>query len=212
MNPIFISFYSGDAYYENCSRVLYNKCKLLGIEIEIERSGGHREDWKNTLHKPSFIYDKLNLLKRDLIWIDVDTNISEYHDVFKKWDSDILFASHTGDLQGIKASPLCIKYNERSLRFLESLKNTCLEKIRTNDVDFDHDVLKYDIIPKFKGKLWVDIMKGEGFINEDFSDGKVISNGISRVRDKHFYTKDVLRKNIKRTKEFDSCVLKDFLV
>jgi ribosomal protein L24 len=38
MNPIFISFYSGDIYYENCSKVLYNKCKSLGIEIEIERS------------------------------------------------------------------------------------------------------------------------------------------------------------------------------
>jgi hypothetical protein len=210
MNPIFISFYSGDIYYENCSKVLYNKCKSLGIEIEIERSGGHREYWKNTLHKPFFIYDKLNLLKRDLIWIDVDTNISEYHGVFKKWDSDILFASHTGDLQGIKASPLCIKYNERSLRFLESLKNTCLEKIRTNDVDFDHDVLKYDILPKFKGKLWVDIMKGEGFINEDFSDGKIISNGISKVRDKGIYMREVIRKNGRRESDFISLTLNDF--
>jgi len=210
MNPIFISFYSGDIYYENCSKFLYNKCKSLGIEIEIERSGGYSEYWKNTLHKPSFIYDKINLLKRDLIWIDVDTNISEYHDVFKKWDSDILFASHTGDLQGIKASPLCIKYNERSLRFLESLKNTCLEKIRTNDVDFDHDVLKYDILPKFKGKLWVDIMKGEGFINEDFSDGKIISNGISKVRDKGIYMREVIRKNGRRESDFISLTLNDF--
>jgi len=212
MNPIFISFYSGDSYYEKCSNNLHFMCKSLGIEIEIEKSGGYREYWKNTLHKPSFIYDKLITLRRDLIWIDVDTEISQYHDVFKKWDSDILFASHTGDLQGIKASPLCIKYNERSLMFLESLKDICLEKIISNDIDFDHDVLKYVLLPRFRGKIWIDVMKDKDFTSNDFSDGKIISNGISRVRDKHVYTRDVLRKNIKRSNEFDSPTLKDFSI
>jgi hypothetical protein len=212
MKPIFISFYSGDSYYERCSQVLLSKCKSLGIEIDIKRSGGYAEYWKNTLYKPSFIYDKLNLLKKDLVWIDIDTDILEYHSEFKKWDSDILFASHTGDLQGIKASPICIKYNERSMEFLKYLKDLCLEKITKNEIDFDHDVLKYVALPKFKNKLWVDIMRGDGFRSDDFSNGKIINNGISRVRDKNIYVREVLRKNIKRTKEFDSCSLKDFLI
>jgi hypothetical protein len=55
-------------------------------------------------------------------------------------------------------------------------------------------------------------MRSDGFMNNDFSDGRVISNGISRVKNKHIYTKDVLEKNTRRNEEFDTCALKDFLI
>ena len=212
MNPLFISFYSGDSYYENCSRSLLNNCRNLGIEIEIEKSGGYREYWKNTLHKPSFIYDKLKSLKKDLVWIDVDTNILSYHECFKKWDCDILFSSHTGNIEGIKASPLCIKYNERTLDFMRDLKDLCDQKIRSNDIDLDHDVLKYEILPKFKGRICIDIMDDTKLKASDFSDGAIINNGISRVRDKSIYMSEVIRKNSKRNSDFQSLLLKDFIV
>jgi hypothetical protein len=212
MNPLFISFYSGDSYYENCSRSLLNNCKNLGIEIEIEKSGGYREYWKNTLHKPSFIYDKLKSLKRDLVWIDVDTNILSYHECFKKWDCDILFSSHTGDIEGIKASPLCIKYNDRTLDFIGNLKDLCDLKIKSNDIDLDHDVLKYEILPKFKGRIWIDVMNDKKLKASDFSDGVIINNGISRVKDKSIHMSEVIRKNSRRRSDFESLILKDFIL
>jgi len=210
MDPLFISFYSGDLYYENCAKSLSNKCRDLDIEIKIERIGGYREYWKNTLYKPSFIYDKLKELKRDLVWIDVDTNISVYHDCFKKWECDILFSSHTGDIKGIKASPLCIKYNDRSLSFFEHLKNVCEIKISSGDVDLDHDVLKYEILPRFRSKISIGIMSDEKLKSSDFSDGSVIINGISKVRDKAIYMREVIRKNARRESDFESLTLNDF--
>jgi hypothetical protein len=95
---------------------------------------------------------------------------------------------------------------------MRDLKDLCDQKIRSNDIDLDHDVLKYEILPKFKGRIWIDVMDDTKLKASDFSDGAIINNGISRVRDKSIYMSEVIRKNSKRNSDFQSLLLKDFIV
>ena len=74
----------------------------------------------------------------------------------------------------------------------------------------DHDVLKYEILPKFRSKISIDIMSDEKLKSSDFSDGSVIINGVSRVRDKAIYMREVIRKNARRESDFESLTLNDF--
>ena len=208
-NPIFISYYTGNGYYKNCSDDLISSCKNLGIEIVIENVSDSGNYWKNTLYKPSFILEKMNELKSDVIWIDVDTRIFSYSECFKKWGSDILFASHTGDLSGIKASPLGIKYNDKNIEFIKDWSILCRNKSENNDVDLDHDLLKYEILPKYVNSISIEIMN-DSMNPSDFTNGRVIDNGISRVSGKSNDMRTVINKNLTRSRLFDSLNINDF--
>ena len=210
MMPQFISFYTGDVYYKKKAEQLRDKCESLNIDIEISEVKNRGSYWKNTLYKPLFIYQKLMEKKRDLIWIDADTDIRVRHDSIFNWKADLYFASHTGELDGIKASPIGFKFNDNSIKFLEEWKKACEAKILSNEIDFDHDVLKYEIIPNFKGIISLEIMKGD-LEPKEFTDGSIINNGNSRVSGKFSETPFVLRKNTSRSDSFNSLKKEDFL-
>lgn len=211
-NPIFISYFTGDDYYDKCADILKNDLYKMGIPFNIEKVQDRGTYWKNTLYKPSFILENIKKYKRDLIWIDVDTKISIYHEKFKKWEKDILMCSHTGNLDGIKASPLGFKYNERSLDFLKYWENDCKTMIEKNDIDLDHDILKYETLCNFINRISIEIASGEGFKASDFTDGRIIKNGISRTTGKGHEMKKVINKNEDRKNRFDVLEIKDFIL
>jgi hypothetical protein len=161
------------------------------------------------LSKPSFILAKLKELQRDLIWIDADTELLAYNDCMKSWESDLVGASHTGDLQGIKASPLCIKYNERTLELFGVFSKVANERISSNYIDLDHDLLKFEILPQFVNKISVDLLQCSGQAI-DYTDGRFIRNGISRVMNKGPETRIVMNKNDTRNSTFMSLTLENF--
>lgn len=208
-NPTFISFYTDSSYYRDCSINLQKQIESLGgvlISEKIEDTGKY---WKNTLLKPGFILEKMISLKEDIIWIDADTSISLYPECMKKWESDIILASHTGTLEGIKASPIGLKYNENTLRFLESWDKVSKSMISNDDLDMDHDVMKYEILPQFQDIVSIDLMKcGYEFV--DFTNGRVIQNGISRSANKGNDVRIITEKNKKRQYKFISLNLSSF--
>jgi len=208
-NPIFISYHTGSPYYSSTAEKLVSKINFLGGRIKMEKLQDTGHYWKNTLIKPQFVLDKLKELKTDLIWIDADTDLIEYTECMKNWSTDIIAASHTGDLYGIKASPLGVKYNQRTLSFFESFSERCNNKIANNEIDLDHDVLKYEILPSFVGKLSIEILTCNGS-PVDYTDGKYIKNGISRGMNKGNETRLVMDKNERRNKEFNSLSLENF--
>jgi hypothetical protein len=209
--PIFISYHTGDSYYSSCAENLVSNIRSLGGEIIMEKVTDTGYYWKNTLKKPGFILSKMDELKRDLIWIDADTNIFGYTDCMKKWESDILFASHTGDIHGIKASPMGIKYSEKTLGFFKKFSDLCNHKIESNELDLDHDVLKYELLPDYKEKISLEILGCEG-VPSDYTDGKYIRNGISRGINKGREVHSVTLKNSTRDLKFRMLSLNDFTI
>jgi hypothetical protein len=207
--PLFVSYYTGNSYYDECSEKLIKYCEALGISIEIENVQDLGAYWKNTLQKPSYILRKIKEHQRDLIWIDIDTKIYQYNDCFKKWESDIIMASFTGTLQGIKASPIGIKYNERSINFLAEWEVICTSRIGNDDIDLDHDILKYEILPHLKNKLTIEIMN-DNLDPKNFTEGSIIENGTSIVPNKWKEMNKVISKNKFRIDNFLELAIEDF--
>lgn len=208
-NAIYISYYTGNQYYKSSSESLKKSCESLDLNIHIENVKDLGTYWKNTLYKPLYILEKIMEFNRDVVWIDVDTQIFSAPNDLKKWDSDILFASHTGEINGIKASPLGFKYNSKCLEFLKDWSDVCSSKIRGGEIDFDHDVLKYEIMPKYAGKISAQILgNGERYI--DYTDGSIIMNGISRIPDKDVQMRVVINKNSSRSLNFNKLNINDY--
>lgn len=147
--------------------------------------------------------------KSDIFWIDCDTHLKKDSDFFHQIQSDLSFASHTGTLEGIKASPIGFRYNDRVIEFLTLWSKKCEEHILNDDIDLDHDVLKYEILPQFKNKISVSIMGNIGE-SKRYTDGDIILNGISRTPDKDYQMRVVLDKNTTRTKIFNRLSIKDY--
>jgi hypothetical protein len=208
--PIFISYYTGDPYYEECSNNLKSSCDNLGINIEIEKLPDLNCYWKNTLQKPSYILRKFKEIESDIIWIDIDTKIYQYNECFKNWDSDILLASSDGKLRGIKASPIGIKYNERSLKFITEWEKMCSIRIDREEIDLDHDILKYEILPTMTGNLSLQIMS-DGIDPKNFTEGVIVESGISKIPDKWKAMQKVISKNKFRIDNFNSLSINDFI-
>lgn len=208
-HPPFISFHTGSPYFISCAERLVGQIRHLGGHIIMDTIPDKGYYWKNTLSKPSFILGKLRELQRDLIWIDADTEFLAYNDCMKSWESDLVGASHTGDLHGIKASPLCIKYNERTLELFRVFSQVSNERISSNNVDLDHDLLKFEILPQFVDKISVDLLQCSGQA-VDYTDGRFIRNGISRVMNKGPETRLVMTKNESRNTHFLSLTLENF--
>lgn len=208
-NPTFISYHTGSSYYSECAGRLVSQIESLGGNIIMEKLEDSGYYWKNTLMKPKFILNKLKELKKDVIWIDADTGLLGYTDCMKNWESDILAASHTGDLQGIKASPLGVKYSEINIELFSAFSEICVLKIASNDVDLDHDILKYEILPLYNERLSLDILTCNGS-PLDYTDGKYIKNGVSRMVNKGTETRITMTKNQNRSHFFNSLTIDNF--
>jgi hypothetical protein len=205
--PLFISFYCGDAYYTNAAEKLRANCAALGIPLLIEAVPDQGVYWRNTLAKPRFIQAKLAALRRDLIWIDADTKLLRDHAAFQTLQADLTMASHSGDLRGVKASPVGIASNERALAFIEAWAAACDRRAAAGEIDFDHDILKYEILPAFAGRVSLRLM-GDAATPREFTEGQTLVNGLSgRAR---AALPAVLARNNSRKHAFEQLTLAAF--
>jgi len=181
MKTKIISFYSdlnGDNYYSNSAFKLQKMCDLFNIDYAIEELQSKGSYMLNCLQKPLFIKNMMEKYKCPLIWMDCDTNLLEPFDAFDDISEDIGFASHTGDIQGIKASPIYFNNTSNFNLIIDTWIRACEEGLRTNGVELDHDALKHVVLPQLKNNISVFIIEKN---YNDYCNGKYIQNGNSHV-------------------------------
>jgi hypothetical protein len=205
--PLFISFYCGDVYYARAADKLRENFVALGIPLLIEAVPDQGGYWRNTLAKPRFIREKLAQLRHDLIWIDADTRLLRDHAAFQLLESDLTMASHSGDLRGVKASPVGIAYNDRSLAFIDAWAAACDRRADEGEIDFDHDILKYEILPAFAGLVSLRLM-GDAAAPREFTEGQTLVNGLSG-RSRGALATVLARNNIRKA-AFERLTLAEF--
>lgn len=208
IRPCFISFYCGDSYYARCAAALQQQCAALGVPILVEAAPDLGCYWRNTLFKAIFIRDRLAAMQRDLIWIDADTTLHEDHVAFQSLSADLTLASHSGDLSGVKASPIGLAYTPRAQALVAAWAQACKARLDQNDVDLDHDLLKYEILPAFAGKLSLRLM-GDPARPRQFTEGTTLTNGLSGRSGGAM--QHVLQRNKQRSAAFAALRLEHFL-
>ena len=150
MNFKIISYYcdiDNSKYYERSYKRLKSKLDEYDYDydlVKVDSLGSYKE---NCRRKPKFILDKLLEYDTTIMWLDIDTILQKRMLDAENLpdDVDISFASTNGDLGGCKASPIIIKNNYKSKRFLEQWADNVNISREGNHECFDHEVLFHAI-------------------------------------------------------------------
>jgi len=205
MKTKIISFYAdieGKTYYSDCARELKQRLETFNLNyelIELESSGDYM---RNCLKKPGFMLSKLEEKNEPLLWMDIDTDFRSPFSNFDNCSHDIGFCSDTGDIEGIKATPIYLNYTQNSINFLKRWNEECLKALNEQRTELDHDIIKYILLPEFNGKIKIKVLS-ENYM--DFYNGKHIKSRLS----KNFSTKRIAHKKIREINKYRVNLKKD---
>jgi hypothetical protein len=165
-------------YYKNYALNLIDRCKKFGVAYNISERTSRGSYGANCLMKPEFVLEKLKESKAPLIWMDCDTDFKSSFSEFNNISEDIGMATHSGDLSGIKASPLFFNYTAGSFKIIREWVVHCRSSFLKGIPELDHDALKHYVLPHLRGNYSVFLLSQNW---NDFVHGKYIHNGNSRV-------------------------------
>lgn len=181
MLPTIYSYYAdfqGNNYYQKNATNLIGKCKKFGVTYNITERDSRGSYGANCLMKPEFILEKLKESNAPLIWMDCDTDFKFPFPDFNNVAEDIGMATHSGNLSGIKASPLYFNYSAGAFKIIREWLVHCRAAFVKNIPELDHDSLKHYVLPVLKGKYSIYLLSKNW---NDFVHGKYIVNGNSKV-------------------------------
>ena len=181
MTPRIISYYSDfndTKYYENFAKILIDRCKLFNLTYDINSLPSRGDYGVNCLMKPEFILDKIKEYKNPLIWMDCDTDFREPFPHFNSVKEDIGMATHSGEIDGIKASPLYFNYTKGAFRIIREWVVHCRACYDKGITELDHDALKHYVLDVLRGTYSTYLLTDNW---NDFVHGRYIWNGNSRV-------------------------------
>lgn len=181
LSPLLISYYSDfrtDGYYRAFAMQLIKKCEEFKINFDISELSPRGGYTANCLMKPEFILDKMMTYKRDVLWMDCDTDFREPFSEFNNLFQDIGLATHSGDMNGIQASPVFLNYTEGAFKIVREWIVHCNSAFEKGIPELDHDALKHYVLEKLNGQYSIFLLSDNWL---DFVNGKYINNGNSEI-------------------------------
>jgi len=177
----YFSDFQNNNYYRDFAIRLEKKCKIFGVKYEITELTSRGSYGANCLMKPLFISESLKENKKPLIWMDCDTDFREPFPDFNDCEDDIGMTTHSGEMDGIKASPVFFNYTPGAFLILKEWvlhTGTCYHNSIT---ELDHDSLKHYVLRVLEDKYSIRLLKNNWV---DFVNGRYIVNGNSKVEGK----------------------------
>lgn len=181
---LFFSFYTQDAYYEECAKKLKSKLDLLGAKYRIEpfiKPDG--VEWPDICRKKIPFMQKIfkECQEKRLVWIDVDCSINRIPDFIIDYNADLM-AFRRGFPHSHSAKPQRTRYWEPC--FIVFNKNSKMENFldyaaqlesEKKDIKATDDYFFEEAWRKFKTELTVFEIPGEfcsRHFNTEFSSFK----------------------------------------
>jgi hypothetical protein len=184
MVPTIYSYYADfqdNRYYEGFAKSLIKRCEEFGVPHNISERISRGSYGANCLMKPEFILEKLKENKSPIIWMDCDTDFRHPFSEFNNVVEDIGMATHSGDINGIKASPLFFNYTPGAFKIIREWVVHSRAAYVKNIPELDHDALKHYVLPTLRDSYSIFLLSQNW---NDFVHGKYIYNGNSRVEGK----------------------------
>jgi hypothetical protein len=159
-----ISFYADydeTERYKKAALLLSTKLRKWRIPHTFEQKedqGGYKN---NTLYKPSFIKNKIDELKRTVIWIDCDSNPPSPEVIYKMaiCRNPFCAISEFGDWQHMLVVILKFDMEKGSLDLLDFWSTYCQLATKKNINELDHEALKHAVLPEFENKINIGYLK-----------------------------------------------------
>lgn len=90
-----VTFFTND-YYSQLSRNLGMSCRKHEIPIVVKKADDKGSWVKNCAFKSYFLYDMLMTLKTDIVWLDADSTVMKFPDLFVTIKEDFAVRAEPG--------------------------------------------------------------------------------------------------------------------
>lgn len=119
--PTIISFYTDSWKYPQHATRLINECNALRLDHRIEERTGTGSWMGNCRLKPEYIYESLTVLKRPILWLDVDASIlCSPTELTLPIEYDFMGVhQRTGPRRTWHVGTMFFNYNEKTVAFLK---------------------------------------------------------------------------------------------
>ncbi len=146
VQPVVISFWSDSAesgsYYQESAENLRASCERLGVDCVIEEArlpdvGTEKENWlSRCAFKLDFIEQKLQELKRPVLWLDADSVLDQWQDLPS---ADIVVVDYDGKYRcdkAVQGGMVAFDYNHRVMGFFDRWREE-VERFGNDHKGFD---------------------------------------------------------------------------
>jgi len=153
--PIVITFYAdppGETWYSRSAKRFAESCERLGIQHDVRQLAASVSWLENTRKKAAYVVAQLKHYKRDLLWVDVDTEMVRCP--VYAWDRDSDFAAVKFDGKSKLDPPLLIRSTAMWFGYTKAavkLAETWAEKCKTGRYG-DHREIS-NLLHTFPGKV-----------------------------------------------------------
>ena len=137
--------HSASTYYTKCAQKFKENCVNIGVDHEIDQVPSRGDYYKNTRFKPKYILNKLNELKTDVLWVDIDCEIVKLPNIP---DDNIVFVGRNDSRLSrhlmVHSYAIYFKYCESNISFINDWIKKCDHP--TQRKVGDHDLLVKTLI------------------------------------------------------------------
>jgi hypothetical protein len=167
-----VSFYTPDWKYPEYAQSLIKDCVRLGLDYSIEPKPSTSTYVGNCNLKPYFIRDKLQTLKKPILWMDVDGSIVSLPDLLLTTsidNFDMAGNRSRRDINRIHVGSIWFNYTNITMEFI----NTWCEAIAARGID---DEVFNRVWQKFSDKIKFYELPPEYFVILDTPDSPIPDN------------------------------------
>lgn len=154
MLPVVVSFYTLQTPYEQEVQGLIESCHKWGVEAEIEGVPSLGSWEKNCGFKPLFLLEKLDKLRRPLLWVDADGVFVQPLHRLPAFSSDIavrMYDCPDDHVSRINTSTVFVHYTKEARHVLVLWAQECVLMLqdphRTQEM-WDQDALRRVLLEK----------------------------------------------------------------
>lgn len=87
--PVIVSFYTKKTPYEDLAKHLIDSCKKFGLKHDIEGIDSFGSWELNCAFKPFFLFQKIQELKKPLLWVDSDAVFVSEPSILEVFSADL---------------------------------------------------------------------------------------------------------------------------
>jgi hypothetical protein len=135
--PVIVSFYTKNTPYEEEVKNLIQSCARFGLETQIEGVDSFGSWELNCAFKPFFLYQKLQELKKDLLWVDADAVFLQKPVSLDVFAADLAVRIHDElpdhHPSKVISSTIYVSYTEKAQELLRKWAQECTKQLMRQD-------------------------------------------------------------------------------
>lgn len=131
--PVIVSFFTKNTPYQDEVKNLIASCKKFGLETSIDGIDSFGSWELNCAFKPFFLYQKLQELKKKVLWVDADAVFVKQPPLLDVFSADFAVRINPElpdtNLSKVMSGTVFANYTEKSQELLRKWAQTCVKEM-----------------------------------------------------------------------------------